>query len=139
MDEKQVPSTERILFITPTLRGILEDMDTYKSKAVMSGFSQIISVPQTRFYTAIDLLDGTSENEKAGGYKKADGASNINFMIIHKPAVIQFTKHTAPKTIPPEQNQDADAWKYGYRIYGIASHLENKVDGLYCSYAPVGT
>ena len=139
MDEKQVPSTERILFITPTLRGILEDMDTYKSKSVMAGFSQIISVPQSRFYTAIDLLDGTTELEKAGGYKKAAGASNINFMIIHKPAVIQFTKHTAPKTISPEQNQDADAWKYGYRIYGIASYLENKVDGIYCSYAPVGT
>ena len=53
MDEKQVPSTERILFITPTLRGILEDMDTYKSKAVMSGFSQIISVPKVMITSGV--------------------------------------------------------------------------------------
>ncbi len=136
MNEKQVPLLDRYLFITPTMKGILEDMDTYKSKSVLSSFDSIISVPKTRFYTSIDLLDGTSDGEKDGGFKKSDGASNINFLVIHKPAVIQFTKHAVPKIIPPEANQDADAWKYGYRIYGIASYLENKIDGFYCSYAP---
>lgn len=137
MDEKQVPPTERYLFITPTLRGMLEDMDTYKSKSVLSSFSKIISVPKTRFYTSVDLLDGTSDGEKSGGFKKSDSASDINFMVIHKPAVIQFTKHAVPKIISPEANQDADAWKYGYRIYGIASYFANKLDGFYCSCAPV--
>lgn len=139
MDEEQVPSSERILFITPTLKGMLDDLDTYKSKAVLSGFSQIISVPQSRFYTKIDLLDGKSEGETAGGYKKAASAANINYLIIYKPAVIQFTKHAVPKTITPEANQDADAWKYGYRIYGISSYFENKVSGIYCSHAPAPT
>lgn len=139
MDESQVPSSERLLFITPTLKGMLDDLDTYKSKAVLSGFSRIISVPQSRFYTAIDLLDGTTEGETAGGYKKADNAANINYLIIHKPAVIQFTKHAVPKTITPEANQDADAWKYGYRIYGISSYFANKVSGIYCSHAPAAT
>ncbi len=137
MDEKQVPAADRILFITPTLRGMLEDMDTYKSKSVLAAFSQVVSVPQTRFYTAIDLYDGTTSGETSGGYVKADGASNINFLVIHKGAVIQFTKHAVPKIISPEANQDADAWKYGYRIYGIASHFANKLDGICCSCAPV--
>lgn len=99
MDEAQVPSSERYLFITPTLKGVLEDMDTYKSKAVLSAFSEVIAVPQSRFYTAINLLDSTTEGETAGGFKKADGGADINFMIIHKPAVIQFTKHALPKII----------------------------------------
>lgn len=139
MDEAQVNADSRYLFITPTLRGLIEDMDTYKSKSVMSGFAGIISVPKTRFYTSIDLLDGTAENETAGGYKASDGAASINFMIIDKSAVIQFTKHAAPKIISPDANQDADAWKYGYRIYGIASYFENKTAGIYCSFAPASS
>lgn len=139
MDESEVPNTGRFLFITPTLKGILEDMDTFKSKMVMESFDRIVAIPQTRFYTAVSLLNGKSGDEKSGGYKKAEGASNINFMAIHKEAIIQFTKHAVPKVIPPEQNQSADAWKYGYRIYGMTSYFENKVAGLYCSYAPAGT
>ena len=52
-------------------------------------------------------------------------------MIIHKPAVIQYQKHVAPKVITPEQNQDADAWKFGYRNVGISDAYENKVAGIY--------
>lgn len=52
-------------------------------------------------------------------------------MVIHKPAVIQFQKHVAPKFISPDQNQTADAWKYGYRNVGIADAYENKVAGIY--------
>ena len=92
-------------------------------------FAGVIQIPQTRFYTAISQLSGKGEY-KAGGYT-ADGANDINFMIIEKSAVIQFQKRVAPKIISPEQNQDADAWKYGYRNVGIADAYENKVSGIY--------
>lgn len=131
MNEAEVPSDGRILFITPTLKGLIEDMDTTKSRAVFADFDAVISVPQSRFYTGVELLDGTSENEKAGGYRKADGASDINFMIVHRDAVLQFTKNIVPKIISPAQNPDADAWKYGYRSYGLCSVFPNKVKGIY--------
>ena len=120
MDEAEVPMEDRHLFITPTLLGLVEDLDTSKSKEVLSRFATITKVPQTRFYSAIKLNDGTSSGEEAGGYVKASGAVDLNFEIIHKPATLQFTKHAVPKIISPEQNQDADAWKYGYRNYGLA-------------------
>lgn len=138
MDEDEVPSTGRYLFITPTLYGMIQDMDTTKSREVMQNFAASIKVPQTRFYTAIDQNDGTSSGEEAGGYKKGSGAADINFMIIHKPAVIQFQKHVAPKIITPEQNQDADAYKFGYRNVGIADVYENKVAGIYLHHKAVG-
>ena len=69
MDEAEVPAESRILFITPTLRATVDDLDTTKSKAVLSRFSTIIEVPQTRMYTAITLNDGTTNY----GYKKSDG------------------------------------------------------------------
>ena len=131
MDEAEVPMEDRHLFITPTLLGLVEDMDTTKSKEVLSRFATITKVPQTRFYSAIKLNDGTSSGEEAGGYVKASGAVDLNFEIIHKPATLQFTKHAVPKIISPEQNQDADAWKYGYRNYGLCDTYENKAAGIY--------
>ena len=131
MDEDEVPMEERYLFITPTLRGLIEDLDTTKSKLVLSRFSQIISVPQSRFYTKIDQYDGTTVGETAGGYVKASDGVNINFMVIHKPAVIQYTKHLDTKVILPEANQTANGYKFGYRMVGIADAYENKVAGIY--------
>ncbi len=135
MDEADVPSDGRIIFITPTIKGLIDDMDTTKSKAVFAGFDRVITVPQSRFYTKIDLLDGVSENEKSGGYSKAADGKNINFLIVHKSAVLQFTKNIVPKIISPQLNPDADSWKYGYRSYGLCSVLENKVKGIYVHHA----
>lgn len=134
MDEDEVPFDERYLYITPTLWGLTQDMDTTKSREVLDSFAKIIKVPQNRFYTAISLYDGKTEGETKGGYVKAVGAKDINFMIIHKPAVIQYQKHIAPKIIAPEANPDADAWSYGYRNYGIADAYENKLAGIYLNY-----
>lgn len=138
MDEDEVPYENRYLFITPTLKGLIDDMDTTKSREVLARFTQVIQVPQTRFYTAIDLYDGKTDasgssgaNETVGGYVKNANAKDINFMVIHKPAVMQYNKHIAPKVITPEANQDADAWKFGYRKYGLVDVYENKVAGIY--------
>lgn len=139
MDEDEVPSEDRYLFITPTLYGLIRDMDTTKSKDVLTGFAQVILVPQTRFYTAITLYDGKTDtssqdsgvNQKPGGYVKATAGKDINFMIIHKPALMQYTKHTVSKIITPEENQTADAYKFPYRAYGLADVYENKTAGIY--------
>lgn len=131
MDEAEVPMEQRYLFITPTLYGLIQDMDSTKSREVLARFAGIVQVPQTRFYSAIELMDGTSSGEEAGGYKKATEGVELNFEIIHKPAVLQFTKHAVPKIISPELNQDADAWKYGYRNYGLCDTYENKAAGIY--------
>ena len=147
MDEDEVAYERRYLFITPTLKGLVDDLDTTKSKEVLSRFEQVILVPQTRFYTAIDMLDGKSTNETKGGYKRhAKGSetgdtngADINFMIIQKDAVMQYNKHIAPKVVTPEQNQTADAWKFGYRKYGLADVYENKVAGIYLHHKAAPT
>lgn len=135
MDEAEVPETDRFLYITPTLHGMVSDLDTTKSREVLNGFSKVVKVPQSRFYTAIDQLSGGS-SEEAGGYKKAASAADLNFMIVHKPAVIQFHKHAAPKIITPEANQEGDAYKYGYRLVSIAEGYENKAAGIYVNHKP---
>ena len=61
MDENEVPAESRILFITPTLYNSVMNLDTTKSRAVLDSFASIVKVPQSRFYTAIDLYDGTTD------------------------------------------------------------------------------
>lgn len=131
MNDDEVPYEDRLLYITPVLKGLIDDLDTTKSKEVLKKFSKVIEVPQSRFYTAIEQRDGKTEGETAGGYVKAADAAEINFMIIHKAAVIQFTKHLNNKVISPEQNQSSDGWKFGYRNVGIAEAYENKAAGIF--------
>ena len=138
LDEAEVSTTERYLFITPSLKGLVDDLDTTKSREVLARFSAVVLVPQTRFYTAIDQKNG-SGGEAAGGFAKAaSGGADLNFMVIHKAAVIQFEKHVAPKIIEPANNPDADAWKFGYRNVGIADTYKNKVAGIYASHKAAG-
>ena len=131
--DEEVTATGRYLFITPTLLQGINDMDTTKSKKVLEGFEQVIKVPQRRFYTAIKQLSGKT-GEEAGGYTKATGAANINFAIVQKDALIQYTKHAAPKIIAPENNPDADAYVFGYRMVGIAKAYKNMLSGMYFSH-----
>lgn len=130
-DEAEVNVDGKILFITPTLLTLAKNVDTTKSKAILDRFEKIITVPQTRFYTAIDMKDGTSSNETAGGYAGATGGYKINFMIINRDSVIQFGKHTVNKVVSPEENQTDDGYMFFYRAYSIAETYENKVKGIY--------
>ncbi len=134
MDEDQVPAENRILFATPTLINSVMALDTTKSREVLNSFSSIVKVPQSRFYTKIDLYDGTTSGEEIGGYVKDAQGKDLNFMIVHKPAIIKFDKHVVSDAIPPELNADADAYISKYRKYGLVDVFNNKLAGVYISY-----
>lgn len=135
MDEDQVATENRILFITPTLRGTIDDLDTTKSKKVLERFSTIIEVPQSRFYTQVDLNDGKT----AYGYKKHEGAADINFICVEKSSTVTVMDQYI-KYFTPEQDQDGDSHVFKYRNNNLYGHVyENKRAGVYVSYAPVET
>jgi len=134
MDEDSVPEEDRYLYATPTLLNGVMGLDTTKSREVLNSFAKVKKVPQSRFYTAIDLLDGKSAGEEAGHYKKSETGKDINFMIVHKPAMIKFDKHTASDVIPPENNPNSDSYISKYRKYGTVSVYKNKAAGIYLSH-----
>lgn len=134
MDEDEVPEENRLLYATPTLLNSVMALDTTKSREILSTFVVKKSVPQSRFYTAINLLDGKTAGEELGHYKKADDGKDINFMIIHKPAIIKFDKHTASSIISPDNNPNADGYISKYRKYGLVDVYKNKVAGIYLSH-----
>lgn len=132
MDEDEVPSEQRILYATPTLLNSVKALDTYKSREALQGFTKVVAVPTSRFYTKIKLKSG-STGEEDGGYEKASDGHAINYMIVHKPAVMKWDKHTVSDVISASANPDADADLLKYRKYGIVDVYKNKVAGIYLS------
>lgn len=134
MDEDEIPEEDRYLYATSTLLNGVMALDTTKSREILNCFTVKKGVPQSRFYTAIDLLDGRTPGEEAGHYKKAATAKDINFMIVHKPAIIKYDKHIAHDLIAPENNPDSDSYILKYRKYGLVDVYKNKVAGIYLSH-----
>ena len=137
LDKDEVPSEGRILYISDQCLNYLEGKvsrflgnENAVDKRVMrySGMD-VIMVPQTRFYTSVDLNAGSDVDD--GGYSKSAGAKDINFMVIHPSAVLQVVKHAALKVFTPEENQTTDGWLIQYRIYHDAFVYANKLDGVY--------
>ena len=142
MEEKEVSLANCVIFMTPTVYGyVKDDTDHFQRTLVPSenpnrnfgSFDEmpIAKVPQSRFYTAINTLSG-KEGEEAGGFVKAEGAKDINFMIVDRASVIQLIKHGKIRVFDPDTNQSADAYKVDYRIYHDAWVLDNKKNGIYC-------
>lgn len=142
LDTKEVPEEGRILYATPQIIQALRE-STAVTRLVQSAENavdrrfmmfdgiQIVKVPGGRFVTAIDLNNGSTGGQEAGGYAKASGAKNINFLLAHPSAIMAVKKHAALRLFSPEVNQDSDGWSFQYRIYHDCFVYDNKVEGVY--------
>ena len=141
MNEEEVPQEGRLLFISESAYAGLRAKITRTTMNGDNGINKeieiydnmrVIRVPQSRFYTAITLFDGTTSGQEAGGYVgTASTGYKINFMIVHPSAVCQVLKHVKPRIFAPDVNQKADAWKFDYRVYHDIFVYENKTKGIY--------
>lgn len=140
LDNAEVPYEGRILFVSPAMykalksgitRMVMNRDDNVNYNVEMYNDMRVITVPQARFVTAIDLLDGTTSGEEAGGYAKASGAADIDFMIVHPTAVRKIAKHVVPRIFANGVWQKSDGAAFQYRIYHDVFVLDNKVNGLY--------
>ena len=136
MDGAHVTPGSRYLFITPTLKGVLDDYSLANpnmSNRVLTRFCRVMEVPQARFYTKIALNSGDSE--KFGYAKAADGRA-INFTVVEKSAVIKFDKHVASRAFMPDELENLDSYMMKYRKYGIVEPMGSKLAGVAVSAAP---
>ena len=143
MDDAEVQEEGRILYATSQIIKNIQNSDLFTRNldiTTPSGINrtiqaydgmEIVKVPQGRFYSAITMLDGSTGGEEAGGYTKAAGGFDLNFMIVHPSSVISAVKHQKVRVFSPDVNQDKDAYKYDFRIYYDLFVLDNKKDGIY--------
>ena len=153
LGENEVDEENLVLFTTPTVKGYLEAQMTRSFPVGETAYGQkieyfndipLITVPQTRFYTGIDLFDGVTSGEIAGGYRKhvaqsgvsgdAD-AKNINFILMDKAAALSIAKNNVAQIFAPEVNQNYDGWTFNYRFYYDVFVLSNKKQGIYAHVA----
>lgn len=144
MDDLEVPSTERVLFVSVAIYNNMKaDTSISRRFDVMAASGNmnrnietfdsmpVVKVPVTRFKSLYVFNDGVTAGQEAGGFVADGAAKDINFMIVHKAAVVQIIKNAVPRVFDPNTNQAADAWKFDYRLYHDAWVPENKEDGIY--------
>ena len=137
MDELEVPHEGRIAFISPkayeNLKANVSRFTMNLEKDINNNITmyndlRLVKVPQSRFAT-VCTLNTAANSSDAGGF--ALSGNHGNFLIVHPSAVMQVVKHLVPRVFSPEVNQEADAWKFDYRVYHDCFVKAQKLDGLY--------
>lgn len=136
MGDAEVPREGRLLYVSELayaglknkITRILANEGNVRREIEMFDDMEVIRVPQGRFATAITLYDGSAN---FGFVPTASTGYNINFMIVHPSAVKGVIKHQLPRIWTPDDNINADAWKFDFRLYHDMFVLDNKVKGIY--------
>ncbi len=123
MDEDEVTAEGRILYITPTLKGLIDELDSYKSKAAIQRFAKVVIVPQSRFYSEVTISNT--------GYAKGADGKNLNFMIVEPKAAFAVAKHKKLRVFDPDTNQKRDDYLFQYRLYHDMFVYPQKAAGIY--------
>lgn len=148
MKENEVPLDGAKIFVTPTVKMFIGQSSNYVKNVngtLPNGRSimfdtyeglQVVEVPQTRFYTAITLYDGTTSGETEGGFIKSvtsgSVGTDINFMIVADNACLPIVKHNPSDLIDGSKDSgDYDAWVMKYRLYHDLFVPNNRTKGIY--------
>lgn len=143
----KVGDYDSVIFITPDALEALETKigANNLSAATYSqgGFDQtvpafngrpLIKTDPARMVSAIETADLDIANSKMGGWAKADGALDINFMVVPRNVPIAIDKLDEPEIFDPAVVQDYSGWKINYRRYHDLWVLDNKVGGIFVNF-----
>lgn len=145
LNEKEVPEEGRVLFCTNDFYGMIKadssiarrlDVNSNngqinRSVVMLDGITPIIKVPQVRFNSLIQLNDGKTAGQTAGGYQTIVGNKPINFIYAYKGALHGVIKRHISKIISPDINQSADAYDVFYRAHHDLIVRDNDTAGIY--------
>ena len=137
--------TEIVIAMSAKVAGML-DLAKGGTNVLQSGFFEqgkaeikvkeidgcpIIRVPSARFKTKYTFMDGVEQAD--GGFTAAEGAKDINWMIMVKTAPVAVSKTDVTRIFDPMTNQNANAWKIDYRKYHDVWIMDNGMDGVLVS------
>lgn len=88
-----------------------------KTKVKKINEAILLPVPSSRMKDTYIFADGRTEGQQTGGFKPAEGAKTINWIVLPKRAAIAVCKQDKMKIFDPDTYQKADAWFIGYRKY----------------------
>ena len=94
----------------------------------------LIPTSSNKMVSGIKILDGKTSGQEKGGFEKADGAIDMNFIMIAKEVPLAVSKTDKVRIFEPAVNQDADAWKMDYRKFHDLWVMDNKIKGIYANF-----
>ena len=135
MDEASVPEEGRILYVTPTVAKLLKEAQglTRMVNVATDGAAirryvhelddvEIVSVPSSRLKTAYDFTTGAVA---------ANGAGQINLMLVHPDSVVARMRHRYIQLFEPGSDSRAgDGWIYQNRAYWDAFLMTQRKAGI---------
>lgn len=142
MEDLGADLSKCILYCTPAVKRLLREnvKQNYRlsqgenpdGKFTAWDEMKIVTVPSARFQSKVDLLDGTTSTQEKGGFKPAEDAKAVNFMVVHPEAAAAIQRHKTLRYFAPDVNQKRDAHLWQYRLFHDLLVYENKKGLVYC-------
>lgn len=81
----------------------------------------LLPVPQSNMMTQYEFLDGEvfdgTTEDKMGGYKVAEGAKEINCIVLPRKVAKFVKKLDKVRIFNPDENINVDSWQFDFRVY----------------------
>lgn len=136
---------ELVAFVDSIMYAQLQNSEEFARQITVSDFKQgdinlkvnsfngvtIIPVVNERMKTAYNFAAG-----EAGGFTPAENAKEVVALVCPKKGAHLVKKTENMRIFTPEQNLDADAYKFDYRIYYDVFVKESGLDAVWASFAP---
>ena len=136
---------ELVAFVDSIMYAKLQNSEEFAKFIVASEFKQgdlnlkvnslngvaIIPVVNERMKTAYDFING-----EAGGFAPAQNAKDVLMLVCPKKGAHLIKKTENMRIFSPEQNLDADAYKFDYRIYYDVFVKKSGLDAVWACFGP---
>lgn len=117
--------SEIVAFVNPDVYAAFMNSDEIQRHITVSDFKQgeinlkvkklndVVVIPVSEDKMKTDFVD----DDENGGLKASDTAKDIGMLILPKKAASLVKKSEKIRIFGPDSNQDADAYRFNYRIY----------------------
>ncbi len=140
---------ELVAFIDASMYAILQNSDELSRNIIVSDFKQgeinlkvkslngvaLIPVVSSRMKTSFEFLSGAN----GGGFVPGSNAKSVYMIVCPKSGAHLVKKTEQMRIFTPEQNIDADAYKFDYRIYYDVFVQKSGLDSVWAWIAPTVT
>lgn len=137
---------ELVAFVNSAMYARLQSSDEVNKSIIVSDFKQGDINLKVKTLNGVAILPVVNERMKteftfndneAGGFAPSADCRDIYMLVCPKAAVHLVKKTESMRVFTPEQNLDADAYKFDYRIYYDAFVNRNDTNSIFVFVSPL--
>lgn len=138
---------ELVAFLESDCYAALENTPEISRHLILSDFKKGEITTKVKYLNGVALIPVVAERMKTaynfvksgeasvGGFSATDGAKTIRYIVMPKSGAHLVKKTEKMRVFTPEQNIDADAYKFDYRIYYDVFVQKSEVDAIQAGYS----